>query len=85
MRIIAGKYKKINLDQTIDKSIRPLKDSAKEGIFNVLTHSTKLIFDSFRMISSVTRKPQLYSISSMARFLSPSALLKSLTHLPIKE
>ena len=45
MRIIAGKYKKINLDQTIDKSIRPLKDSAKEGVFNVLTHSTKLMFD----------------------------------------
>ena len=45
MRIIAGKYKKINLNQTIDKSIRPLKDSAKEGIFNVLTHSTKLMFD----------------------------------------
>ena len=45
MRIIAGKYKKINLEQTIDKSIRPLKDSAKEGVFNVLTHSTKLMFD----------------------------------------
>ena len=37
MRIIAGKYKKINLNQTIDKSIRPLKDSAKESVFNVLT------------------------------------------------
>ena len=45
MRIIAGKYKKINLNQTIDKSIRPLKDSAKEGIFNVLTHSAKLLFN----------------------------------------
>jgi len=45
MRIIAGKYKKINLNQTIEKSIRPLKDSAKEGVFNVLTHSTRLIFD----------------------------------------
>tara|TARA_B100000579_G_scaffold282675_1_gene234096 strand:+ start:837 stop:1406 length:570 start_codon:yes stop_codon:yes gene_type:complete len=45
MRIIAGRYKKVNLNQTIDKSIRPLKDSAKEGIFNVLTHSTKLMFD----------------------------------------
>ena len=45
IRIIAGKYKKINLDQTIDKSIRPLKDSAKEGIFNVLTHSVRLMFN----------------------------------------
>ena len=45
MRIIAGRYKKINLNQTINKSIRPLKDSTKEGIFNVLTHSTKLMFD----------------------------------------
>ena len=44
MRIIAGKYKKINLQQTFDKSLRPLKDSAKEGIFNVLTHSRKLAF-----------------------------------------
>tara|TARA_B100000029_G_scaffold504045_1_gene582166 strand:- start:509 stop:1078 length:570 start_codon:yes stop_codon:yes gene_type:complete len=45
MRIISGKYKKITLNQTIDKSIRPLKDSAKEGIFNVLTHSAKLMFN----------------------------------------
>ena len=57
MRIIAGRYKKVNLNQTIDKSIRPLKDSAKEGIFNVLTHSTKLMFDfkNSKNLENVTR------------------------------
>jgi len=44
MRIIAGKFKGINLYGPTDKKIRPLKDMVRESIFNFLTHSNKILF-----------------------------------------
>ena len=42
MRIIAGKLKGSTLHMPKDKSTRPLKDLARESIFNLLTHSNKI-------------------------------------------
>ena len=42
MRIIAGKLKGLTLCMPIDKNTRPLKDSARESIFNLLMHSKKI-------------------------------------------
>ena len=42
MRIIAGKLKGTILYLPKDKNIRPLKDLARESIFNLLTHSNKI-------------------------------------------
>ena len=39
MRIIAGKLKGFSLDMPKDKNTRPLKDLAKESVFNLLKHS----------------------------------------------
>ena len=44
MRIIAGKLKGTTLHLPQNKIIRPLKDRAKESIFNLLTHSNKMSF-----------------------------------------
>jgi len=44
MRIIAGKLKGFTLDITKDNKTRPLKDLARESIFNLLTHSNKISF-----------------------------------------
>ena len=44
MRIIAGKLKGTILYLPKDKSIRPLKDLARESIFNLLNHSNKILF-----------------------------------------
>ena len=44
MRIIAGKLKGSTLYMLKDKSTRPLKDLARESIFNLLTHSKKISF-----------------------------------------
>ena len=44
MRIIAGKLKGSNLYVPKNKTIRPLKDRARESIFNLLTHSNKTHF-----------------------------------------
>ena len=44
MRIIAGKFKGSSLHIPKTKKIRPLKDMARESIFNLLTHSKKLNF-----------------------------------------
>ena len=49
MRIIAGKLKGTTLHLPQNKIIRPLKDRARESIFNLLTHSNKM---SFRFKSS---------------------------------
>ena len=38
MRIIAGKLKGTTLHMPTDKNTRPLKDIARESIFNLLTH-----------------------------------------------
>ncbi len=43
MRIIAGKLKGVTLHMPIDKNTRPLKDIARESIFNLLTHSNKIL------------------------------------------
>ena len=42
MRIIAGKFKGATLHLPYNKSTRPLKDRARESIFNLLTHSNKI-------------------------------------------
>ena len=42
MRIIAGKLKGSTLYMTKDKKTRPLKDLARESIFNLLSHSNKI-------------------------------------------
>ena len=42
MRIIAGKLKGNILHAPRDKSTRPLKDLARESIFNLLIHSNKI-------------------------------------------
>ena len=45
MRIVAGKLKGKNLKLLNKTNIRPLKDRAREGIFNILSHSKKISFD----------------------------------------
>ena len=44
MRIIAGKFKGTKLYKPQNKSTRPLKDRAKESIFNLLIYSNKIAF-----------------------------------------
>ena len=44
MRIIAGKLKGTILHLPLNKIIRPLKNRARESIFNLLTHSNKMSF-----------------------------------------
>ena len=44
MRIIAGKMKGSVLYLTKNKNTRPLKDIARESIFNLLKHSSKISF-----------------------------------------
>ena len=44
MRIIAGKLKGSILHLPQNKITRPLKDRARESIFNLLTHSNKMSF-----------------------------------------
>ena len=44
MRIIAGKLKGATLYLPQNKLTRPLKDIARENIFNLLTHSNKMSF-----------------------------------------
>ena len=43
MRIIAGKLKGATLHMPLDKNTRPLKDIARESIFNLLNHSNKIL------------------------------------------
>ena len=42
MRIVAGKLKGFKLHLANNKKTRPLKDIARESIFNLLTHSNKI-------------------------------------------
>ena len=44
MRIIAGRLKGTTLHFPQKKIVRPLKDRARESIFNLLTHSNKMSF-----------------------------------------
>lgn len=44
MRIISGKFKSTKLFIPVDKETRPLKDIAKESIFNTLLHFRKFPF-----------------------------------------
>ena len=43
MRIISGKLKGYTLHMPKDKTTRPLKDMVRESIFNLLTHSNKIL------------------------------------------
>jgi len=45
MRIISGSFKGKKIIDPKDKSTRPLKDLAKESLFNILLHSNKLNID----------------------------------------
>ncbi len=45
MRIIAGKFKGNSLYLPKNSKTRPLKDLARESIFNLLTHSNKISFE----------------------------------------
>ena len=45
MRIIAGNLKGSSLYLPKDKNTRPLKDLTKESIFNLLTHSKKILLE----------------------------------------
>ena len=45
MRIIAGKLKGATLLMSKDKNTRPLRDLTKESIFNLLTHSKKILLE----------------------------------------
>ena len=42
MRIISGNYKGKSIQYLKSKTTRPLKDSVKENIFNILKHSNKI-------------------------------------------
>ena len=42
MRIISGLYKGKKILEPKDKNTRPLKDLAKESLFNIINHSNKL-------------------------------------------
>ena len=44
MRIISGNLRGSTLYITKDKTTRPLKDLVRESIFNLLTHSNKILF-----------------------------------------
>ena len=44
MRIIAGKLKGATLYMPRNKNTRPPKDLVRESIFNLLTHSNKILF-----------------------------------------
>jgi len=44
MRIIAGIFKGTKIDNPKNKKTRPLKDSVRENIFNILNHSNKITF-----------------------------------------
>ena len=44
MRIIAGIFKGTKIDHPKNKNTRPLKDSVRENIFNILSHSNKISF-----------------------------------------
>ena len=56
MRIIAGKLKGTTLHMPKDKNTRPLKDLARESIFNLLTHSKNMFLEI-----SVSNVLDLYS------------------------
>ena len=42
MRIIGGKFKGRTIDFLKTKNTRPLKDSVKENLFNILNHSNDI-------------------------------------------
>ena len=44
MRIISGYFRGRKILEPIDIKTRPLKDLTKESIFNVISHSNKLLF-----------------------------------------
>ena len=45
MRVISGNFKGKKIQQPKDDKTRPLKDLAKESIFNIIKHSKKINFD----------------------------------------
>ena len=48
MRIISGKFKGSAIDFLKNISTRPLKDSVKENLFNILIHSRKIGIDIYK-------------------------------------
>ena len=53
MRIISGSNKGKKLIMPKDKTTRPLKDMAKESIFNILTHAKYINFSKLKSICVV--------------------------------
>ena len=51
MRIISGEFKGKKILEPKDKNTRPLKDLAKESIFNIIEHSNK--FNSHLIDSNI--------------------------------
>ena len=54
MRIISGKYKGKKIFLPKDKFTRPLRDLVKESIFNILKHSSVMIFEIDKSILKIT-------------------------------
>ena len=44
MRIVGGKMRGVTLYGPKNKKTRPLKDLARESIFNIIQHSNKILF-----------------------------------------
>ena len=57
MRIIAGKMKGASLFMSSEKITRPLKDMARESIFNLLIHSKNISFEIEGELNFITVGP----------------------------
>ena len=60
MRIVGGKFRGKKILQPKDKETRPLKDLAKESIFNIIEHSNKL--DAF-----LSKNKKVYKAKSVKK------------------
>ena len=60
MRIISGSNRGKKLIMPNDKTTRPLKDMAKESIFNILTHAKYINFHIQSDISIYTNAHRYY-------------------------
>ena len=57
MRIISGKFKNKKLHFPKNLKTRPLKDSVRENIFNILKHSNKIeITQQNKIINELSKK-----------------------------
>ena len=68
MRIISGSNKGKKLIMPNDKTTRPLKDMAKESVFNILHHSNKfkISLKYYPLIVSTTSPVSLFTTSNLS-------------------